>query len=121
MTFEEKRAKQRISKTIPVSIEGGDKTFATETIDISPAGAYCRTEDPLPLMSKVAIKLVVSGHAKTKKKDKIINCKGTVVRTHPVIVDGKTKGYDVAVFFDDMDDEDRELLSEYIDHSTHNS
>ena len=101
-------------KSISLNITGQDGALSTQTMDISTSGAYCRTAKPLPLMSKIAITLVIPDTGKRKKEKKSINCGGTVVRTHPVIVDGKTCGYDVAIFFNELGDEDKHLLSEYL-------
>lgn len=117
MKHDEKRIKQRVAKAVPVKIKEKGNIFATETIDISPSGAYCRTIKPMPLLSEVAITLIVSAKIKGEKIEKALDCIGTVVRTHPVIIDGATTGYDIAVFFSDMKKEDRALLSEYIDQS----
>ena len=118
MAKEEKRMKQRLSASIPVKIKGEGRVFSTETIDISPSGAYCRTTHPMPLLSKVAVALVVSVSVNGRRTDKTIDCRGTIVRTHPVIVDGKTIGYDVAIFFNELGEEDRNLISEYINQSS---
>ncbi len=93
---------------------GRDEAFATETMDISSSGAYCRTATALPLLSKVAISLVVPLSENGKKGARTIDCHGTIVRTHPVIVDGKEVGHDVAIFFDEIKDADKILLTEYI-------
>jgi hypothetical protein len=39
---------------------------------------------------------------------------GIVVREHPVIIDGAIKHYDMAIFFDNLSDSDRETISAYI-------
>lgn len=115
MENRERRARQRAAKPIPVKIKEKDTIFSSETIDISSSGAYCRTLKPLPLLSKVAVTLVIPAIVKDEKVNKTIDCGGTIVRTHPVIVEGKTVGYDIAIFFDELKDEDRALISGYID------
>ena len=110
----EKREKKRSDVFIPVKIMGTDKAFATETMDISSSGIYCRTATALPLLSKVAISLVVPLSQNGKKGAKTIECRGTIVRTHPVMVDGKEVGHDVAIFFDEIKEGDKFLLTEYI-------
>lgn len=114
----EKRTEQTAAKPIPVKIKEKGNIFATETMDINSSGAYCRTVHPIPLLSKVAVTLVVPALIKGKKIDKTIDCKGTIVRTHPVIIDGKTVGYDVAIFFNELKKEDKILISEHIKQSS---
>lgn len=104
------------SVTVKIKEKGGG--FLGKTINISPSGAYCRTASPMPLLSKVAITLVVPIQIEGKRVNKTIDCGGTIVRTHPVIVGDKTVGYDVAIFFSELKKEDRKLISEYINYAS---
>ncbi len=107
--------------SIPLKIQEKSTSVITETMNITTSGAYCNTSKPLPLLSKVVLTLLIPKHSKESKAEKKIKCKGTVVRTHPVIVDGKTESYDVAIYFDGLNNADRELISEYIkSHSSKN-
>jgi len=114
MIHKEKRRKQKMINPIPVEIKEKNTTFVAQTTNISSSGVYCRTTQPVPLLSKVAITLVVSDSAKGKKS---IECKGTIVRTHPVVVEEKIVGYDVAIFFNELSEEDKVLISEHVDNS----
>jgi len=99
---------------VPVKIQAKDASIVTETINITSSGAYCKTDKPLPLLSKVVLTLLIPRHSKKGKHDQKLECKGTVVRTHPVIVDGKPQSYDVAIYFDELNPNDSRLISQYI-------
>ncbi|NQT06772.1 MAG: PilZ domain-containing protein [Candidatus Omnitrophica bacterium] len=101
---------------IPVKIQDKDLSIVTETINITSTGAYCKTAKPLPLLSKVVLTLLVPQYNKKGKVDKRIRCKGTVVRIHPVIVDGRPQSYDAAIYFDELSESDRNHIAQYIEH-----
>lgn len=103
---------------VPLKIQDKDTTITTETMNITSAGAYCKTDRPLPLLSKVALTLLVpQANKKRSEQNRRIECKGTVVRIHPVAVDGVTQSYDVAIYFDEMNANDKQTLSNYIEES----
>ena len=101
--------------SVPVKIQDKDTSIVTKTTNITSSGAYCKTDKPLPLLSKVVLTLLIPKRDKKGKKDKKIECKGTVVRTHPVIVDGRPQSYDVAIYFDELSASDSRLISQYIE------
>ena len=95
-------------------------TLATEsydsvvrTINISASGVYCKLDHEIPLMSRVKLALMIPDPKKAGKTGKV-DTDGVVVREHPVIIDGKVKHYDAAIFFDDLTPEDREMIEQYI-------
>lgn len=104
-----------VELAVPVKIQDRETSIVTKTINITASGAYCKTDKPIPLLTKVALTLLIPKHSKKGKGDKKIECKGTVVRTHPVIVDGRTQAYDVAIYFDEMNANDSRLISQYIE------
>lgn len=83
----------------------------TEAMNITSTGAYCKTDKPLPLLSKVSLTLLMP-HSNKK-----IECRGTVVRIHPVPADDAKQSYDVAIYFDEMNKDDKEILSGYLEGS----
>jgi len=104
-----------VDLAVPLKIQDSDTSIVTKTINISSSGAYCNTEKPLPLMSKVVLTLLIPPRGKKGKANKRIECKGTVVRTHPVIVEGKPQSYDVAIYFDSLNSSDSRTISQYIE------
>ena len=100
---------------VPLKIQDKDTSIVTKTINITSSGAYCKTDKPLPLLSKVVLTLLMPGGNKKRKSDRKIECRGTVVRTHPVIVDGRAQSYDVAIYFDELSSSDKRFISQYIE------
>lgn len=108
------KEKSSVHLGVPVKIQAKDGSIVTETINITSSGACCKSDKPLPLFSKVALTLLMPTHSKKARQDQKIECRGTVVRTHPVIVDGKPQSYDVAIYFDELSSNDSRVISEYI-------
>jgi hypothetical protein len=113
MVAQERRRFQRIEDSgLSLKLEGFDSI--THTLNISPSGVYCKVDKPLPLMSRVRLKLMVPDASKDKGAVKDMDLSGIVVREHPVMVDGVVKHYDIAVFFDDLSPKDKEIIENYI-------
>ncbi len=106
---------------VPVKIQNNDISIITKTINITSSGAYCKTDKPLPLLSKVVLTLLIPKYGKKGKVDQKIECKGTVVRTHPVIVDGQPQSYDVAIYFDELSPNDSRFITQYIERNLANN
>lgn len=110
MSNQERRKAQRIrddNVSLKFLMSGFDTS--THTINISASGLYCKVDKELPLMSRVHLMLMLPGLSKGVEVD------GVVVRAHPVIIDGRIKHYDVAIFFDNLDQKTRDAITEYID------
>lgn len=103
------------SLSVPVKIQDKDTSIVTKTTNVTSSGAYCNTDKPLPLLSKVVLTLLIPSRGKKGKSDKKVECKGTVVRTHPVIVEGRIQSYDVAIYFDELSPADSKLITQYIE------
>jgi len=97
-----------------LDVTGIGLDLVAHTLDLSASGLYCKVERELPLMSRVSLKLKIPSG--TDPKDvSTLSVSGVVVRQHPVIIDGKIKHYDVAIFFDDLSEKDRGVISGYIE------
>lgn len=113
----EKRKYTRIKdEGVSLKVKSSDIDIITKSLDISASGVYCKVEKEIPLMSRIKIILIVPKLKRddTKEAEVIkIETDGVVVREHPVIVNGKTAHYDVAIFFDNISAKDRKILLEY--------
>lgn len=108
--FQEKRRTPRIEEKLPIKVMEGDYCTVVETKNISASGVYFTTDNPLPLMSKVMITLLLPSN--TGKNTKI-ECKGTVVRIVPETFANKTI-YETAIFFDDITEKTKNIISRYV-------
>ncbi len=89
-----------------------------ETIDLSAGGLSCTAPAFLPLMTKMAISLVLPDPRPSAPDDRdgheTVNGEAVVVRTEPdAPVEGRTT-YRVALFFSRMDDADRRRLLDFL-------
>lgn len=116
MTSQERRVAHRVKdEDLPLKIIGGGFDTSTHTLNISSSGLYCKVDKEMPLMSRVKLMLMIPDPAKSDKEAKGIEVEGVVVRAHPVIIDGRTKHYDVAIFFDTVPEpRTREIIAGYI-------
>ena len=108
MVAAERRLFPRVrDEGLSLKLNSGDFDTITHTLDISASGIYCKIDREIPLMSRVDLMLMMPG-------EKGMAVTGVVVREHPVIIDGTTKHYDVAIFFDDLSPKSREAIANYI-------
>ena len=101
---QEKRKDERFAKIMPLSLGVADVDFATQTKNISCGGAYCHVDKYIEPMTKLAVTL------KLPEQKHSISCKGVVVRTEEAV----PTGYNIAIFFNDINPKDRELIKQYI-------
>ena len=115
MATEERRSFPRIEdEGLSLKLKLGDFDTVTHTLNLSASGVYCKVDKEMPLMSRVKLILMIPDSSKEGGLTRSLEVGGVVVREHPVIIDGKTKHYDVAIFFEDLSDKDREIISNYI-------
>ena len=108
MVEQERRAFPRIpDEGLSLKVCLGDYDVITHTLNVSASGIYCKIEKEVPLMSRVRLVLMLPD-------DKAIEVDGVIVREHPVIIDGVIRHYDVAIFFEDLSQKNRDAISNYI-------
>ena len=116
MSSPERRKHPRVDdNTLSLKLEAGGFDTITHTLNISASGIYCKLDHEIPLMSRVKLFLMVPDPAK-EGKPRNLEVEGVVVREHPVIIDGKVKHYDAAIFFDSLSGRDRDIIASYIAH-----
>jgi hypothetical protein len=102
----ERRKHPRIESSLPVNIIANGYDFQTSTKNISCLGAYCKVSKYIPPFTKLAIGMELAlGAEKTS-----IACSGVVVRTE----DEKDGGFNIAIFFNDINNNQRKKLTQYI-------
>jgi hypothetical protein len=115
MAQQERRRSPRLAdEGLSLEVKGGDFDIMTHTLNISASGIYCKVEKELPVMSRIQLMLMIPDPAKDGKEQAAVEVDGVVVRQHPVIIDGKIKHYDIAIFFENLSPKHRELISGYI-------
>lgn len=115
MISSERRTFPRIAdKDFAMELKLGEFDTLIHTLNVSASGVYCKIDRPIPLMSRVKLALMVPGLKNADSTPMQIETTGVVVREHPVIIDGQKKHYDIAIFFEDLSDEGRRIIQDYI-------
>ncbi len=110
--MKERRKCTRSTKSLPIKLrQAPDKDFdlATETKNISANGAYCAVSQPIALMTKLKLTLLIPQPKTRVKKIKKITCQGVVVRKENIPEDKKYP-YRIGIFFHDIDNQDKKFL-----------
>ena len=107
---QDKRRSPRVRENLPIKITEGGENLVVESKNISSSGAYCITLKPVPLMSKVALTMLLPGPGNKKCR---VDCGGTIVRILPVCVEGKNV-FEAAIFFDNITDQARANIDRYV-------
>ncbi|MCM8797588.1 MAG: PilZ domain-containing protein [Candidatus Omnitrophica bacterium] len=108
--LKERRLYQRIEHAMPVKIIANGYDFLTSTQNISCVGAYCNIPKYIPPFTKVMIKLSLPLRTREKTDNCDIECKGVVVRTE----DHQQNGFNIAIFFNRINEEQRKKISQYL-------
>jgi len=106
----ERRRYPRIEKELPLKIEANGYDFVSGTQNISCVGAYCCVDKYIPPFTKIAIKITLPIGAGKTNENSAVECKGVVVRTE----DAKEGGFNIAIFFNQINDRQRQKISQYI-------
>ena len=115
MQGNERRREPRIhDEGVSLKLQSDGFDSITHTLNISASGLYCKVDKEIPIMTRLKLMLMLPDITKPGKPVKSIEIDGVVVRAHPVIIDGKTKHYDVAVFFDFIPPKSKEMINNYI-------
>lgn len=114
MASQERRKFPRVQdESLSLKLRLDDFDSITHTMNISSSGVYCKLDKELPLMSRVKLMLMIPDPVKDGNlKNLAVN--GIVVRQHPVVIDGVTKHYDVAIFFEDLSEKDKDIIIRYV-------
>lgn len=105
----ERRRAPRVESRLPVVLTDGTGELTASTRDISESGAYCTLRRFVPLMTKLQIHFELPGRPPAR-----IACQGVVVRVDPPAPAPRPSRYHLAIFFNDMADEDRARIARYI-------
>ena len=110
-TGAERRINPRLSQELPFKVAANGFNFSTSTKNISCVGAYCKIKKYIPPFTKVKVKLTFPIKSRIGKTDYTVDCEGVIVRTE----DENKGGFNIAIFFNAIKDEQRKKISKYID------
>lgn len=106
----ERRIHPRIEHRLPLKVAANGYDFATSTQNLSCLGAYCHIDKYVPPFTRVMIKLSLPISQNAATKFCPVECNGVVVRTE----DEEAGGFNIAVFFNRINTEQRKRISQYI-------
>ena len=107
----ERRQYPRLEKKLSFKLRANGYDFDTTTENISCIGAYCHVNKYIPPFTKVAVKLTLPMRiTDTAGKKCKVESNGVIVRTE----DAKSGGFNIAIFFNEIKDEQRQKISRYI-------
>ena len=106
----ERRRNPRINHRLPMGITSDGTTIQTQTVNLSAAGVYCTLDRFLAPMTKLQLAYELPQGARRVK----IQCTGVVVRSAPVIATPERGGYHTAIFFTDLSDRDRSVVTRFV-------
>ena len=105
----ERRIHPRLEHKLPFNVAVNGYDFSTTTHNISCVGAYCHLEKYIPPFTKISVKLSLPNKIHSDRNT-IVECKGVVVRSE----DESNGGFNIAIFFNQMRDEQRKKIASYI-------
>ena len=106
----DRRRAPRVDTNLPVTVTGQGKPFLVQTKNLSATGAYCTFRQFVSPMTKLGVRLEIAGSASPRA----IRCDGIVVRVDPPKPSRTRHHYDVAIFFQGLEDDDRFALARYL-------
>lgn len=106
----ERRQYPRVEQRLPLKIAANGYDFITTTQNISCVGAYCHVDKYIPPFTKIMVKLTMPITSNEGDDRCSVECKGVVVRAE----DEKKGGFNIAVFFNQINDSQRQKISQYI-------
>lgn len=110
----ERRGAPRVNKALPLKLCHDDYDILTETKNISASGAYFTSSQPLDLMTKLSVVLLIPFKKSKAKIIQRINCCGVVVRQELAKENDSRFPYRIAMYFSDLKDQDKKILNSYV-------
>ncbi|MDP1853743.1 MAG: PilZ domain-containing protein [Candidatus Omnitrophota bacterium] len=110
-SHEERRRSIRVESILPLRLKTPDFDIVTSTRNISSVGAYCQTDKYVAPMTKLDITLILNhGYAQgSNVTGTKVKCRGVVVRTEQ-----NENKYNLAVFFNDISESEKEKINKFI-------
>ena len=116
MSGEERRGHRRVDAEVAGHIVGhkGHESIALRTYNLSCSGCFCRVPQYVTPFTRLSVAMFLPGDGSGKGNGAQVTFSSVVVRTDPPKESADVKQYHLAVFFDDLSDEERLLIEEYL-------
>ena len=117
---EEKRKHPRTKQSISFKIKIDDSTIATESIDLSCIGAYCQVDKYIPSMTN--LKIVIALPCEDQEDGvEYIECNGVVVRVKRISSNNGGNTHNIAIFFNEIEESEKEKIANFIENHSEDS
>ena len=111
--LQNRRTEPRLKHRLPLRLKHALEEATTYSENISASGVYCTVKHFIPLMTKVQVQLQIPGKTK-KAKPTPLACQGVVVRVEPPLARPGRSTYNIAIFFNELQERDRDRLAAYV-------
>jgi PilZ domain len=112
----ERRRSPRIPAKLAMQIAGRDdaSVLTTESINLSASGIQFGSRLFLSPLTKVALTLLLPPFGRRLRRERMLQCEGVIVRCEERTGSGQKLRYELACYFTDLTDTDRELIEQYV-------
>ncbi len=116
MSGRERRKSPRVGVELPITLEGSSGEVRGRTLNISSSGIYFELSRYIEPMTKLRMGLAIPISTEDGAEG-IVQFDGIIVRTEPETESDEVTAYRMAVFFTDVPDSSKDILTRFI--STH--
>ena len=112
----ERRKSPRIPAKLAMQVSGQPDTsvLTTESINLSSSGIQFGSRVFLSPLTKVALTLLLPPFGRRLRRERMLQCEGVIVRCEERMGTGQKLRYELACYFTDLADPDRELIEQYV-------
>ncbi|MBI4364324.1 MAG: PilZ domain-containing protein [Candidatus Latescibacteria bacterium] len=113
----DRRGTPRVVAKLAMQIAGfgGDSSvLTTESINLSAGGLQFQSKVALDALTRVALTLLLPPFGRRLRRERMVQCRGVIVRVAEIEQPRKRPRFEVACCFTDISDEDRELIEQYV-------
>lgn len=111
----ERRKAPRISAKLAMQVtEGDESVLTTESINLSSSGIQFLSRAFLSPLTKVSLTILLAPFGRRLRRERMLKCEGIIVRCEEAVRARREPRYELACYFTDMPDEDRDLLEQYV-------
>jgi PilZ domain len=112
----ERRESPRIPAKLAMQVAGRDdaSVLTTESINLSATGIQFGSRVFLSPLTKVALTLLLPPFGRRLRRERMLQCQGVIVRCEERTGARQKPRYELACYFTDLTDGDRELIEQYV-------
>ena len=117
--FAERRRFPRVARELSVKLSSDTFDLIAETQNISAAGVNCLVNRSLPVMTRLAMMILLPTQRGGKPGTRQIRCEGVVVRSEPTSARNQDMPqYETAVYFSGIRATDQDAIKRYVKQQT---